>query len=192
MELVISSVPWEMLSDTRPGAVTADEGEVFRSGFALLQWDSARCPWWFSGWINHFTSHFWMCVSNEEFATKGDKMDGEEKKRKRTKYQRDLFDDVWPVRVRVKIAFQVLDPNADLRNWVVSFQIAYKAFTGCFVELTIHICQTFLSPHKQTLMEVFLPEESNPLRASKETHMDFCLFSVSIRGFDWFFHYSPS
>lgn len=57
-----------------------------------------------------------MCVNNEEFATKGDKMDGEEKKRKRTKYQRDLFDDVWPVRVRVKIAFQVLDPNADLRN----------------------------------------------------------------------------
>lgn len=57
-----------------------------------------------------------MCVSNEEFATKGDKMDGEEKKRKRTKYQRDVFDDVWPVCVSVKIAFQVLDPNADLRN----------------------------------------------------------------------------
>lgn len=57
-----------------------------------------------------------MCVNNEEFATKVDKMDGEEKKRKSTKYQRDLFDDVWPVHVRVKIAFQVLDPNTDLKN----------------------------------------------------------------------------
>lgn len=86
--------------------------------------------------------------------------------------------------VSVKIAFQVLDLNPDLKNLVVSLQIAYKIFTGCFVDLTAHICQTFLSPHKQTFIEEFLPEEFNPLRASKETHMDFCLFSVTVRGFD--------
>lgn len=103
---------------------------------------------------------------------------------KSPKHQRDLFDASWPVHVRVKIAFQVLDPNPGLKNRVVSLQRAYKVFTGCFVELTIHICQTLLSPHKQTLIEEFMPKESNPLRASKETHMDFCLFSVTVRGFD--------
>lgn len=103
---------------------------------------------------------------------------------KTPKHQRDLFDASWPVHARVKTAFQVLDPNPDLENRVVSLQIAYKVFTGCFVEPTIHFCQTFLSPHYQTLIEEFLPEESNPLRASKDTHMDFCLFSVTVRGFD--------
>ena len=95
-----------------------------------------------------------------------------------------MFDDSWLVHIRAKIAFQVLDPNPDLKNQVGSLQTAYKVFTGCFVELTTHICQTFLSPHKQTHIEEFLPEEFNPLRASKETHMDFCLFSVTVRGFD--------
>lgn len=103
---------------------------------------------------------------------------------KSPKHQRDLFDASWPVQVRVKIEFQVLDPNPDLKNQVVSLQIVYKAFTCCIVELTIHICQTSFSSHKQTLIEEFLPEESNPLRASEETHMDFCLFSVTVRGFD--------
>lgn len=103
---------------------------------------------------------------------------------KSPKHQRDLFDASWTIHVRVKIEFQVLDPNPDLKNQVVSLQIVYKVFTGCIVELTIHICQTSLSSHKQTLIEEFLPEESNPLRALKETHMDFCLFSVTVRGFD--------
>lgn len=95
-----------------------------------------------------------------------------------------MFDASWLAHIRVKIAFQALDPSPDLKNRVVSLQIPYKVFAGCFVELTVHVCQTFLSAHKQTLIEEFLPEESNPLRASKETHMDFCLFSVTVRGFD--------
>lgn len=100
------------------------------------------------------------------------------------KHQGDLLDGSGFVCVRVKIAFQVLDPNPDLKNQVLSLQIAYKVFTGCFVELTARICQTFISAHKQTLIEEFLPEEFNPLRVSKKTHMDFCLFSVTVRGFD--------
>jgi len=95
-----------------------------------------------------------------------------------------LFDASSLVCIKVKIAFRVLDPNPDLKTLVVSLQIAYKVFIGCFGELTAHICQTFLSAHKQTLIEEFLPEEFNPLRASKEIHMDFCLFSVTVRGFD--------
>lgn len=109
----------------------------------------------------------------------------EKKKRRRTKHQKDLLDAVWSVHVRIKISFQVLDPNTDLKNCAVSLQKTYKAFTSCFVELTIHIYQSFFfSTHKQTLIEAFLPEESNPLRASEETQRDFCLFSVSVRGFD--------
>lgn len=97
------------------------------------------------------------------------------------KHRRDLFDVSGLVHIRVQIVFQVLDPNPDLKNQVVSLT---RVFTGLFVELTVHTCHTFLSPHKQTLLEEFLPEEFNPPRASKETRMDFCLFSVTVRGFD--------
>lgn len=100
---------------------------------------------------------------------------------KSPKHQRDSFDVSGLVHIRVKITFQVLGPNPDLKNQAVSLT---RFFTGLFVELTAHICQTFLSSHKKTLLEEFLPEDFNPLRASKETHMDFCLFSVTLRGFD--------
>lgn len=42
---------------------------------------------------------------------------------KSSKHQRGLSDASWLVCTRLKIAFQVVDPNTDLRNRVVSLQI---------------------------------------------------------------------
>lgn len=45
---------------------------------------------------------------------------------KSSKHKMGLSDAAWLVCTRLKIAFQVVDPNTDLKNRVVSLQITYQ------------------------------------------------------------------